>query len=154
MTFADYFVEITSKSCEILGLPCLNSQTAKICSNKLLVRKILKDKLDSCVNFWGISSEEELYKFKDDLPYPVIIKPVDSSASIEVKKCWNFSQLIEQYKMIKSRPINSRKQIRAREVIIEEYIDGKEVSIETLSYKGEHTIIGVVDKLVKGENEF
>lgn len=82
-----------------------------------------------------------------DFKFPVIVKPVDRSGSRGVTKVLFENQLPEaiQYAITESF---------CKKAIIEEYIDGDEVSVETISYDGEHTILAITDKVTTGEPHF
>lgn len=81
---------------------------------------------------------------KIDLKYPLIVKPVDRSGSKGVKKVDGPSDL--------SDAVNrAREASFIGECIIEELIEGREVSVESISWKGEHFILAVTDKETTGD---
>ncbi len=82
-----------------------------------------------------------------DFKFPLIVKPVDRSGSRGVTKVLFENQLPEaiQYAINESF---------SKKAIIEEYIDGDEVSVETISYDGEHTILAITDKVTTGPPHF
>lgn len=82
-------------------------------------------------------------KFK----FPIIVKPVDSGGSQGVVKLDNTINLDEAL----SNAINIS---RTGEAIIEEYIDGREFSVEYLSYNGVHYFIQITDKVTSGAPNF
>lgn len=75
------------------------------------------------------------------LNFPFILKPKDATSSQGVYK-------IDQFKDIeKYLPITCSFS-KSGEVIIEEFLDGPEFSIETITYKGETTIVQFTEKFV------
>ncbi|MFY8097718.1 MAG: ATP-grasp domain-containing protein [Flavobacterium sp.] len=79
--------------------------------------------------------------------FPLIVKPVDRSGSRGVTKVIFESELSEAitYAITESFGKNA---------IIEEYIEGEEVSVETISWKGNHTILAITDKVTTGAPHF
>lgn len=81
------------------------------------------------------------------LIYPLIVKPVDRSGSkgiTVVKIPENLDKSI-QYALDESF---------TDKVIIEEFIRGEEISVETISWKGEHYILTFTDKITSGFPHF
>lgn len=82
-----------------------------------------------------------------DFTFPVIIKPVDRSGSRAIFKAQRPEEVPEavataiQESFIKS-------------AIIEEFIQGAEVSVETISWKGIHTILAITDKVTTNDPYF
>lgn len=79
--------------------------------------------------------------------YPCIVKPVDSGGSQGIFKVKNDKQLDDAIKQAK-------KKSRTHSVIIEDFIDGREFSVEYLSYKGRHYFCQLTDKVTSGEPLF
>lgn len=70
--------------------------------------------------------------------YPCVIKPCNGSA----KKGVSFVSCKENL----NDAIKYAKEGSSSDILIEEFIEGKEISIECLSYKGKHYIIQITDK--------
>lgn len=84
----------------------------------------------------SVQVEEELHSFR----YPVIVKPSDRSGSLGVTKI--------------SSPIDLRNAIElaidksfAHEAMVEEFIEGREISVEFISYNGKHYPLQITDKI-------
>lgn len=73
--------------------------------------------------------------------YPVVVKPVDRSGSLGVVKVFN-------HEYIKKAIDDAIECSFSKKCIVEEFIDGKEISVETLTINGEHHIIAITDKVV------
>lgn len=141
LTTSDYPVNVVAKVSQILGLPAMSPEVAKICTNKYLQRKLFSDNGINAPKFYLLSDDLNLNDLKE---FPYIVKPVDSSASRGVKKVNDTHEL--------SEAINEAKGFsRTGQVLIEQFIGGKEFSVETLTQKGETTIVNITEKLVIGE---
>ena len=79
--------------------------------------------------------------------FPLILKPTDRSGSRGVNKASNVKELENAFQKAIEESIEKK-------VIIEEYIEGNEISVETISYKGKHFILAITDKVTTGEPNF
>lgn len=79
--------------------------------------------------------------------FPLIVKPVDRSGSRGVTKIMVETEL--------SSAINyAITESFVKKAMVEEFIDGDEVSVETISWKGEHKILAITDKVTTGAPHF
>ena len=79
--------------------------------------------------------------------YPLIVKPTDRSGSRGVSKVYNTSEL-------KNAVERSLQESLEKKVVIEEFIEGVEVSVESISWQGKHHILTITDKVTTGEPYF
>lgn len=79
--------------------------------------------------------------------FPLIVKPTDRSGSRGVEKVLDPVQLEDAI---------HRAQIESFEnkAIIEEFVTGREISVESISYKGEHFVLQITDKVTTGSPFF
>jgi len=83
----------------------------------------------------------------DDFRFPVIVKPTDRSGSRGVKKVENLGDVQVAVQRAKNESF-------AKKAIIEEYISGSEVSVESVSWQGKHYILAITDKVTTEEPYF
>lgn len=141
LTTSDYPVNVVAKVSQILGLSSMLPEVANICTNKYLQRKLFSENGINAPKFYLLSEGIDLKDFKE---FPYIVKPVDSSASRGVKKVNDAIELEEAID-------EAKKYSRTSQVLIEQFIGGKEFSVETLSQNGETIIANITEKLVIGE---
>lgn len=89
----------------------------------------------------------DVNEFDSNLKFPIIVKPVDSGGSQGVVK-------LDDSKGYEEALTNAINISRTGEAIVEEYIDGREFSVEYLSYKGIHYFIQITDKVTSGPPNF
>lgn len=82
-----------------------------------------------------------------DLHFPLIVKPCDRSGSLGVMKVTTLKDL--QSSLEKALSLSFK-----HEAIVEEYIEGKEVSVEFISYRGVHYPLMITDKVTTGAPHF
>ena len=127
LTTSDYPVNVVAYVSQRLRLRgCLSEEVAELCTNKYLMRNFLR-RNDFCVPKYKIVNNID--QLNNISFFPCMIKPTDSSASRGVKKVMNKEELFSEYK-------NSVFYSRSGDVIVEEYIGGKEYSVETLTQNG------------------
>lgn len=144
LTTSDMPVNVVAKISEQLGLFSMSTKVAEICTNKYLQRKLFQKNKINVPWFNLCTSERDLEKCDD---FPLIVKPIDSSASRGVKMVNSYEELLIAYKeALKFSP--------SCKVIVEQYIGGKEYSVETLTQNYQTSIIAITEKLVRGENYF
>lgn len=141
LTTSDYPVNVVAKVSKILGLPAMSPEVANICTNKYLQRKIFSENGINAPKFYLVSEDVNLDSFKE---YPYIVKPVDSSASRGVKK-------VECETELKEAIVEAKGYSRTGQVLIEQFIGGKEFSVETLTQNNITTVVNITEKLVIGE---
>lgn len=82
-----------------------------------------------------------------DFSLPLIVKPTDRSGSRGVFKVENRNNLSNAIERAKSESF-------IKQVIVEEFVSGNEVSVETVSWEGKHYILAITDKTTTGEPYF
>ena len=114
-------------------------QTALLTTNKGLMRECFSKHRIASPFYQIIEDFSQLNT--QSLDYPLIVKPVDRSGSLGVVKAENEQDL-------KAAVMAAINYSFSKSCIIEEFIEGKEVSVETITYKSEHQIIAITDKVI------
>lgn len=141
LTTSDYPVNVVAKICAQLNLIGISPYAAEICTNKYLQRElavkngILSPGYDK-LNF------NHLGHYTTKLSYPLIVKPLDSSASRGITIVHKESALTEAFAQAKLYS-------RTDEFLIEEFIGGKEYSLEGLVQDGRLHILGITEKFLE-----
>ncbi|KPJ61502.1 MAG: hypothetical protein AMJ46_01465 [Latescibacteria bacterium DG_63] len=143
----DFAVRTVAFVAESLGLPGLSTDAARICTNKALMRRVLADQHVGSVAFATATSSAEAIEEASGIGFPCVLKPVDSVGSRGVSKAASTSQVADAFE-------TASKASASGQVIIEEFIEGPEVSVEAITVDGETTIAAVTDKLTSGPPHF
>lgn len=133
-----------------LGLPGINWETALRATDKGEMRKALQAHQVPIPRFFIITSleeQEEWLEKKGAVSLPCIIKPTDSSGSRGVVRVDEEEALSDAFQY-------SRSHSRTGTVIVEEYMRGPEVSVETIALNGEVFVLAVTDKMTTGAPHF
>lgn len=130
---------LMAKLAEELGLRFPSYESVMAVLDKGRFKKLLIDNNIPCAKGKSYSIDE--LPDYDSLEYPVIIKPNKNSGSRGVVKCNNREELEAQLLSVKQF-------CRDGKYIIEQYIEGDEISVEGLVINGKLEIIQITDKIL------
>ncbi|MBE1556814.1 ATP-grasp domain-containing protein [Sporosarcina limicola] len=149
-TTSEYYIQTAAMLASFYNLPGNTQQSMKICRDKSSTRQLLKKNGIDQPEFEIIHSMNQLQNAIKQIGYPCIIKPVDDSGSKNVLLCKSISAATNQVKKILSLSENSRGQKTIPTVLVEEYLDAPEYSVEIISWQGKTKLIGITEKFVTG----
>ncbi len=136
------FSETVARVAAAAGLPGITIDASINASNKGRMREVfLKNGISSplFLTVDNISEFECSIVKERGLHFPLVVKPVDNMGSRGIQKSENCDELITSIKTAVSFS-------RSGSVILEEYLDGKEFSIDALVYDDKITICGFADR--------
>ena len=131
----------------LLGLPGISMDTAIKATDKGEMIKAFEAHGVESPWFRVIKDGEDLKAVKRDFTYPCVMKPTDNAGSRGVTLLRSEEDLEDAYAY-------SRRQSRGGEVIVEEFLQGSEVSVEVMVVDGEPHVLAVTDKLTTGAPHF
>jgi len=140
----DIVVPTISYVAENLNLVSNSYESSIISTNKTEMRKAFLKGNCSIPKFIETNTNQIVL---NDFNLPLIVKPIDRSGSRGVTKI----DAREAISLAISLAIEESFQKKA---IIEEFIEGDEVSVEAISWKGEHFILTITDKITTGAPNF
>ncbi|MFE6909436.1 ATP-grasp domain-containing protein [Streptomyces erythrochromogenes] len=146
LTVTDYNIPIVAEAAARLGLPGLDPGAAATCRDKLLMREACAAAGVAVPGFHRAVDEEDALAAADRFGYPCVVKPMTESASIGVTLCRTPGEVLAAYREISSKPTDFRGQPRRPGALVEEYLLGFEVSVESVLVEGERVFLGVTDK--------
>lgn len=132
---------------ERLGLHSISYDTAVKATDKFEMIKAFKAHDVASPWFFTVDSLDELKALESQLHYPCIMKPTDNAGSHGVVLAHDFAELQDSYDY-------SHASARRGKVIIEEYLQGDEVSVEVMVFNGKVNILQITDKLTTGAPHF
>ncbi len=132
---ADQVLLVVAQISEELGLPWyIDYATAKLVSDKELMKKIFVEN-GIPTSKYVVMNELDVEKTKD-LHYPLIVKPVDAYSSKGVKKVMNEEKLKIAFEEAKNIS-------RMKNAVIEEYIQGEEISVDLFIEDGKANVLSI-----------
>ncbi|WP_422699000.1 ATP-grasp domain-containing protein [Enterococcus durans] len=140
-------VAAVAKELDLIGI---TSDTALRVTNKAEMRKVLKEHNVSIPKFYKVSNEVEYEKAILSLQFPIIVKPTDNSGSRGIFKL----ESREDIELIQAAYKYSKEFSRNGDVVVEEWMEGPEVSVETITIDGTCHVIQITDKITTGSPHF
>lgn len=137
-------VAAVAKELHLVGI---DEDTALKTTNKAVMRQCLKDHNVPIPEFYKVNSLEDYKEAIRHFNSKIIVKPADNSGSRGVVCINNISEV--EYAFYYSKQYS-----RDGSIIVEEYMCGNEVSVETISIDGECHVIQITDKLTTGAPHF
>ena len=144
---ADQVLLVVAQVAEMLGLPCyIDYETAQDVSDKIRMKRIFAENGIPTSRYVQTSGLED--PAIEELCYPLVVKPVDAYSSRGVRKAKNREELETFYK--EAQHIS-----RSGGVIVEEFFEGEEISVDAFVVNGRAKILIVTNsEKVKDEGRF
>jgi len=147
-TTSEYYLSAVAALAEEFGV-IGNSVTAVArCRDKFELRRLLSASGLSSIRFRRIERVEEVADVVAEVGLPCVVKPVDESGSVGVRRCATASEAAEQAAALLTARVNGRVQPRVPAVLVEEYLDGPEYSVEMIMADGVPMPLGITEKTV------
>lgn len=147
ISFAEYGMLPAAICSRELGLPSNDVFPVEYTRDKIKMRTLLKEKNLATVQFKLCHSIEDVKQFFHEVNFnPIIIKPSASAGSRgisfissidEIEKAWQWTA-----------------DVGVLPVLAEEFIEGDEYSVETISFDGQHEIAMITEKCTTGFPNF
>lgn len=148
MTVMEYYVPLAAATARRLGLPGLDPRAAETARDKLKSRITCAERGVPVPAFRFVGSTAEVDAALAEVGLPCVVKPVDESASIGVALCRTPEEVRDRIAELAASRTNSKGQPRVPGGLVERCLFGHEVSVETFTYGGRTTVLGVTDKLL------
>lgn len=113
-------------------------ESAVKANNKFLMREAFVNAGVPCPHYGLVTKVEEINSL--DFEFPVIVKPSDRSGSLGVSKVCSKDEL-------KSAVHEALNVSFKKQAMVEEFIEGREISVEFISYRGKHYPLQITDKV-------
>ena len=128
-----------------MGLTSNSMAATEVSTNKSLMRQRFAQMGDPSPRSVRVTPETKLDAI--DLAYPLIVKPVDRSGSRGVTKITRPDQLAGAVERAMAQGFE-------KAAVVEEFAEGIEYSVESLSWQGAHTVLAVTRKYTTGAPGF
>ncbi len=150
---SEYYIYTASIVAKRLNLPGPDPIAVNIARNKYFQREKLQAEGIPVPAFVRAKSVTEAVSAAESIGFPVVVKPVLSSGSEGVRLCSNSVEIISHVDKLLSIKENPRGQPNPDYVLVEEFIDGPEYSVEALG-DGKVKIIGITKKYLGKKPHF
>ncbi|MER8569323.1 lyase family protein [Mesorhizobium sp. M0924] len=142
---SDYFVEAASRVATAIGLPAANPEAIATCRNKWKQAAELQRQSIAIPETRLATSVRDVENIFAQATLPVVIKPVSGSGSSGVRLCDSAAAAIEAFESARSALLD-QVDLRSPDILIQQYVEGKEYSAEIVAYDGTLHCLGILAK--------
>jgi len=142
VTSSEYFVAVTARAAAGLGLPGPDPSAVEACRDKRRQRAVLEAAGVAVPAHAAAASAGEAAEAATAIGFPVVVKPADGTGSRGVRLCRDAAEVLCQATGLLALRRDERGRPTLRAVLVEEYVDGPECSVETFGTE----VVGVTDK--------
>ena len=136
------FSACVATAAEKSGLPGVSLESALNATDKSRMRSMFKQKGVPSPRFEMIDSPVKKLAALQSVGLPLVIKPVDNMGARGIRRV----DSEEQYNAAFQAALEHS---RSGRIIVEEYLEGPEFSLDALVYNGDITICGIADRNIK-----
>ena len=150
----EFYVDAAARLAARLGLPSLPPATVTRARDKALMRATV-EAVGLRVPRWAEAGDAAgLTAAAERVGFPAVLKPAASAGSVHVSRVDDAAQLAEAYAWMHADPRTDLGRRLDGRVLLEEYLDGPEVSVEGLVAGGELSPLAVTTKMLGPEPWF
>jgi biotin carboxylase len=142
VTSSEYFVAVTARAATRLGLPGADPGAVERCRDKRRQRAALAGSGVAVPAHFPAATPEEAVTAALSIGFPVVVKPADGTGSRGVRLCCDPAEVQGHTAALLARRRDERGQPTIPAVLVEEYVLGPEVSVETFGTE----VVGVTAK--------
>ncbi|MDX9694882.1 MAG: ATP-grasp domain-containing protein [Bacteroidales bacterium] len=135
-------MRLMAKLAKEMGYIFHSPEVVETSLNKVLMKNAFNRFNIPCAKGVVFTNSEKITADKlKEYNYPLIIKPADAFSSKGVMKAFSFDEL-------KKYEEETRSFSSTATIIVEEFLEGKELSVESITYKGVTTVIQLTEKFI------
>lgn len=146
LTMSEQHTLAVARTAARLGLPHTAIEAVQLTRDKFRARERLAAAGIPQPRFRLTGSSSEAVAAAAEIGFPVVVKPVDGSASVNVAVAHDSAAVRACAEHVLALRHYGRSATAARRILVEQYMDGPVVSCETLTAQGRHLILGLTDR--------
>ncbi|OXY93481.1 ATP-grasp domain-containing protein [Streptomyces diastatochromogenes] len=150
-TWTEWYLVPVARLARQLGLPTTAPEAMQACRNKATSRSLFARHGVPSAASASVRTLREAQGAAERIGYPVVLKPAAHAASIGVIRADSPEQLTAAFEFADKAAGLGRENTS---VLVEEYLDGPEVSAECVTYRGETTVVAITRKTVSAPPYF
>ncbi|MFE9423995.1 ATP-grasp domain-containing protein [Kitasatospora sp. NPDC006697] len=150
----EHYVPLAAAAAAELGLPGLSAGTARTLRLKHLMREAVAAAGLPQPRYAVVAAESELAAALALVGFPCVVKPVDQSGSLNVRRADDPEQALAAFRAVHDYGTGYLGRRGLPLVLVEEYISGPEFSVEGFVEDGRAQVLAVTEKLLGPEPWF
>lgn len=155
LTYLEQHVVLAASLAHDLGLPGMTPEAALRCRDETETRRLLFDHGVPSARSYTVDSEQDAVDYARLLGYPVVIKPRGLGGSTGVRRADSEAGVRAAYRAATSDRSLGLSAFAVTGCLVEEYLDGEEISAEAVVLGPRRTsIVAVTRKIIGPEPTF
>ncbi|MFD8117853.1 ATP-grasp domain-containing protein [Streptomyces microflavus] len=142
-TWTEWYLTQTARLARRLGLPTNSPEAMEAARNKATARTLFARHAVPSASSMTARTLLEAALAAETIGYPIVLKPAARAASIGVIRVDRAEELPAGFAFASA---GAREGIESTHVLVEEYLDGPEVSVECVTYRGHTTAVAITRK--------
>lgn len=147
LSFTEYGLEAAAEIKESLNIEGSPKFPIEVTRDKLKMRALLSDWERGAINYQACYSFKDFQSFFGRIKKKIILKPGKGSGSMGIATASTKEELHAAW--LKTSSVET-----PYPYIAEEFLDGDEYSVETMSYGGRHELIAITQKITTGDPSY
>ncbi|MDH2429193.1 ATP-grasp domain-containing protein [Sphaerisporangium sp. TRM90804] len=147
VTYVEQYLEVTAAIAEDLGVPHNSVHTVRACRDKLLTRQALDAAGVPSARSVPVGSLAEALRVGADIGYPVVLKPRNLAGSVGVVRVDDAGAMTRSYDLSAASRLGGVD--GPVQLLVEEYLDGPQISVECVTVAGRTEVACVTDHVVE-----
>ncbi|NEB01942.1 ATP-grasp domain-containing protein [Streptomyces sp. SID13726] len=145
MTLTEWYLVPVARLARQLDLPTTAPEALQGCRNKHTSRTLFARHGVPSAASVSVRTEHEAHVAARRIGFPVVLKPAAHAASMGVIRVDTAGELPAAYAVAAK---TAGQGVESTQVLVEEYLDGPEMSVECVTYRGQSTVVAVTRKTV------
>lgn len=150
----EFYVPTVAAATRELGLAGLDPRAARTARDKRLTRAVCREAGVPAPLAEEAHTADELERAIDRIGLPVVVKPPTEVAGIGVRLCSTRPEARSHFDTLADATTDLRGLTRPPGVLVEEYVQGYEVSVESVDTSEGRVLIGMTDEITVGAPTF
>lgn len=125
-----------------LNLPGIPFEVAERATDKIKMRQRLREKGVPVPDFRPVWTLSEAHQAVKEMSLPLVIKPCDNMGARGVRKIGTVDDVMPAFREAKENSISGK-------LVIEEYMEGPELSFDALVFEGCIEVTGIADRIIE-----
>ncbi|MCS6577410.1 ATP-grasp domain-containing protein [Curtobacterium poinsettiae] len=146
LTWDERLLSVTAEIAEQHGLPHASPEAIANCRDKWRTRELLREYGVPSARSVKVEHVEDAERAAVDIGFPVVLKPRALAGSIGVVLVRDLAELRRRWSETSKATLDGVAD--SKEVLVEEYLDGDEISVESVSFRGVMHTVALTDKSV------
>jgi biotin carboxylase len=152
LTWDETVLEATAQAAETLGLPHMSADAAARCRDKYATRTLLEQAGLASVRHRLVTSAQEAVRSAESFGYPVVVKPRALAGSLGVVRAEDGAAVRRAFALAETSRFADLP--TGHGVLVEEYLDGPEISVDSAVFEGHVECVHVARKRLGFEPYF